>query len=1240
MGVQNLWKLLAPCGHRVSIETLSTRRLAIDVSIWLTQFIKAMRDKETGEMVANAHLLGMMRRICKLLFHHIKPIFVFDGPAPMLKKRTLAQRQRVRSQATANFKRAAERLLLNQLRLKSLEKAKALEVVKKSKEFAKEQEKEKGNGQDGKEKKKWTPTKGKRKRAEKDEENEVPEVVAHVESHEVVDVDTADEEVKVVDDVAGIVDTTRRKATTPFVDPALLDFDIGDYDVSGIYDNEDVERSKGEQKKEEGSSNGKDGEYELLGLEESADAELSRNPIRSSSRKTTSSFSTTILSTSSSSASSIPLDPDRLSGLIDDEEEDEIEADLLNDGDVYIPGGEQLDAETLARLPISLCTEIIQQHRQNQIDSSRDLLNTHGPNSFSEMQLESFLSASKLKQRVNKIRSDLQTSFSIGGVPALRIASEADRHFVLYNRNDKKNNAPDVIELDQDTDDFENIQSSSSPSSSTSSSAPLFLAPSSSSYSAVDMENKYADQGQDVSGDDSMEMGGFMREDQADVDMMMMGGFMVEGDDLDQNEAEHSSHGGFLPEEQDDVSLGGGFLPQEAEAESDNSGSQQRLDANPSPPDEKQAPEKPKVQGWKCSRCSHYNKGRRARALRCGSCNTRRPRPRLTELFTSSTLSSLASALIPSMHVDSHTNEIESHNDKEANSSREGDDLVEKQEIDAWSSNIKTPSTSPQPSDSSSFSSSPIPIVTEEQKRARSKMRVDDAVMRVEESEGIGSGLRPESVHHSSSSTSALSSDTTTFSRVLASSRVLDQLTSRAPTGRWRCDACGHSNVAKHTSCKKCHAPSSWTCKHCSQLNRSSSSSCIFCGLHSSSLPVAMPLPLASSFSPPAASSTSSFVPPTGTAISSSASSSATAAFPLPFSASSSSGLPMSATRQTALPKASTSTSVEVSFSADAIDDFGEEGEEDELFPSTMFQTQSAINRIPMSSNETIDLTEDDDEVMVLPSAPGSLSLPSATSSFTRPVSLASGSIASSVHCSSVSDLSISSSLPSSALSVPAASSASSLSASSLPSPPSISSLLSSSPPSASSSVALTPSWLEVEPSGTSSSSSSSFPRVMSRPRSSTVLLSHAQQRGDPQALWALQQQIEAKQDNDNEMERENVSEPSLTEEKEILESDIDRSIQQEMKTAHDNQAIGSTLMHEENSGSSSSASSRALPFEIDDEDFEEDQEALQQALRLSLAPTSSSSSSPSASSSAADQEPSALKAKSLQRRYLKRIGN
>ena len=37
MGVKNLWRLLLPAGHRLSIETLSGQTLAIDASIWLAQ---------------------------------------------------------------------------------------------------------------------------------------------------------------------------------------------------------------------------------------------------------------------------------------------------------------------------------------------------------------------------------------------------------------------------------------------------------------------------------------------------------------------------------------------------------------------------------------------------------------------------------------------------------------------------------------------------------------------------------------------------------------------------------------------------------------------------------------------------------------------------------------------------------------------------------------------------------------------------------------------------------------------------------------------------------------------------------------------------------------------------------------------------------------------------------------------------------------------------------------------------
>ena len=64
------------------------------MSIWLNQAVKGYRDK-TGNAVTNAHILGLFHRVSKLLFYKIKPVFVFDGKAPDLKKETL-QRRRIR----------------------------------------------------------------------------------------------------------------------------------------------------------------------------------------------------------------------------------------------------------------------------------------------------------------------------------------------------------------------------------------------------------------------------------------------------------------------------------------------------------------------------------------------------------------------------------------------------------------------------------------------------------------------------------------------------------------------------------------------------------------------------------------------------------------------------------------------------------------------------------------------------------------------------------------------------------------------------------------------------------------------------------------------------------------------------------------------------------------------------------------------------------------------------------------
>ena len=55
-----------------------------------------------------------------LLFHRIKPVFVFDGATPLLKQSTLARRRARRERADVQVRQAAERILLAQLRRRAL----------------------------------------------------------------------------------------------------------------------------------------------------------------------------------------------------------------------------------------------------------------------------------------------------------------------------------------------------------------------------------------------------------------------------------------------------------------------------------------------------------------------------------------------------------------------------------------------------------------------------------------------------------------------------------------------------------------------------------------------------------------------------------------------------------------------------------------------------------------------------------------------------------------------------------------------------------------------------------------------------------------------------------------------------------------------------------------------------------------------------------------------------------------
>ncbi|XP_076283185.1 rad2 superfamily protein mus201 [Lasioglossum baleicum] len=98
MGVHGLWRLLDATGKQVPLETLEGKVLAIDISIWIYQVMLGYQERFSNPK-PNAHLIGLFNRICKLLYYKIKPVFVFDGGVPMLKKNTIALRRKQKSMA-------------------------------------------------------------------------------------------------------------------------------------------------------------------------------------------------------------------------------------------------------------------------------------------------------------------------------------------------------------------------------------------------------------------------------------------------------------------------------------------------------------------------------------------------------------------------------------------------------------------------------------------------------------------------------------------------------------------------------------------------------------------------------------------------------------------------------------------------------------------------------------------------------------------------------------------------------------------------------------------------------------------------------------------------------------------------------------------------------------------------------------------------------------------------------------
>ncbi|KAL7414298.1 PIN domain-like protein [Mrakia frigida] len=117
MGIKGLTALIGEEAPKAmtehDIKTMFGRKVAIDASMSLYQFLIAVRQKD-GEMLMNdagevtSHLMGTFYRTIRMVDHGIKPCYVFDGKPPDMKKGVLNKRFEKREEAKAGEEEAKE----------------------------------------------------------------------------------------------------------------------------------------------------------------------------------------------------------------------------------------------------------------------------------------------------------------------------------------------------------------------------------------------------------------------------------------------------------------------------------------------------------------------------------------------------------------------------------------------------------------------------------------------------------------------------------------------------------------------------------------------------------------------------------------------------------------------------------------------------------------------------------------------------------------------------------------------------------------------------------------------------------------------------------------------------------------------------------------------------------------------------------------------------------------------------
>ena len=99
--------------EEVEFSRLKGRVVACDALNILYQFLAIIRQRD-GELLRDSqgrvtsHLSGLFYRSINLLESDIRPVYVFDGEPPALKKETIAKRQEIKREARREWRKAAE----------------------------------------------------------------------------------------------------------------------------------------------------------------------------------------------------------------------------------------------------------------------------------------------------------------------------------------------------------------------------------------------------------------------------------------------------------------------------------------------------------------------------------------------------------------------------------------------------------------------------------------------------------------------------------------------------------------------------------------------------------------------------------------------------------------------------------------------------------------------------------------------------------------------------------------------------------------------------------------------------------------------------------------------------------------------------------------------------------------------------------------------------------------------------